>query len=206
MSATSGCEKMRVVLQRVCAFTLGACLLAFAINMVCSLSVLGARSFTPSLRAPMAAEAKATAQAGPTDFFFPARRRGGRLIADSSDSDAEATPRARFLRELAAERGCRGQRDRERQQYRAASWRDSSPRCAGWSCSSTRARLCKDVRRERARRRPREASTEGEPKKRCTVSSSGGSACQHVAVKVFPTGPRDNGEVYWQCAFCGAAL
>ena len=56
----------------------------------------------------MAAEAKATAQAGPTDFFFPARRRGGRLIADSSDSDAEATPRARFLRELAAERMSHG--------------------------------------------------------------------------------------------------
>ncbi len=165
-----------------------------------------ARKTALSLQAPMADGANATTLIDPPELFVPAGGRGPTPIADSSESDAEEILRARFLWELDAERGRRVQRDRERRWPQAASWRDSSPRRAGWSCSSADSRSCKDARRERAMTRPRQASTEGRPRKRCFVSRSGGPTCRHLAVKVFPTGLRDNGEVYWQCAFCDADL
>ena len=32
------------------------------------------------------------------------------------------------------------------------------------------------------------------------------SDCQHSAIKVYPPGPRDNGEFYWKCALCNVDL
>ena len=40
----------------------------------------------------------------------------------------------------------------------------------------------------------------------CAAQLNLGGMCQHVVMKVFPGGPRDNGEVYWQCKLCGIEL
>ena len=51
-----------------------------------------------------------------------------------------------------------------------------------------------------------ETATEDQSQKRRAIHRNDSAACQHLAVKVFPNGPRDNGEVYWQCVFCNADL
>ena len=154
----------------------------------------------------MADGANAATLTNPPEFFASAGGRGPAPIADSSESDAEETPRARFLQEFDAERGRWAQRDRERRWPQADSRRDSPSRCAGWFRPSTDNFSRKDARCEHAMMRTREASIESKPKKLRFAFPSGGPACRHFAVKVFPVGPRDSGEVYWQCAFCGTDL
>ena len=149
-----------------------------------SVSALGKHSLLPF--SPMATEAQAAAQAA-------------KPIANLAYPDAEKALRARVPLESAFERTCQDQRYREVREFRTASWRDPSPR-PGWSCSSTRARPCIGTRCEHA------APAESRPRKRRALHSSDFSACRHVPEKLFPTGPRDNGEVYWQCALCGIDL
>ena len=134
-------------------------------------------------------------------------KHAGTPIATQTHWNAAEAARASDPWEVADEHNYRKQCDRDRQRSQAASCRSSSPRCAGWSCSSTRVCPCPKFHRELANLHAGEAPTEGHPKKRrCTIPSSDGPACQHVAVKIIPTGPRDNGELYWRCARCNADM
>eukprot|EP00973_Karenia_brevis_P040444 5590167-Karenia_brevis.AAC.1 len=45
-----------------------------------------------------------------------------------------------------------------------------------------------------------------ERQRRHLVSLSAQHGCQHISVKVFPVGPRDNGEISWQCFKCGVEM
>ena len=165
--------------------------------------------FKPS----MATEADATSKTGP-ELRAAARELVSTPNVNAATSDANEMRRVRFSRELDVECSYKVPRQSNEVCERRcsqtvvspASWRDSPPPRTGWSYPSADARSCKDARRKRAMTRTREASPEGEQRKRCFASPSGGPACRHLAVKVFPTGPRDNGEMYWQCAFCGADL
>ena len=155
------------------------------------------------------AEVQETTKADPPELYVLAGECSSKPIVASTDSDAEETPRARSLQEFDAERLLaerfkrQGQEEtRERQWFQsvvpAVSWRDQPSRNKGWSCKPTWAP--RDARRERVRLCPPEASTGGETKK-CRVPD-----CQHVAVKIMPAGPRDNGEFYWRCCFCDVDL
>ena len=165
-----------------------------------------ARAPALSLQAPMTDGTFAATLTDPPKLFLLAGRRGPTPIADASEPHAEQVPRARCLPELDADRDRRAQHYHGRRQPQAASRRGSPPRRRGWSHPSADSHSRKDAHRERTVTHTQEASIENRPKKRCFAFPSGGSACRHSAVKVFPTGPRDNGEVYWQCAYCGTDL
>ena len=151
----------------------------------------------------MAANANAMEQAGSRELLILAERQDAAPLADT-------TP------QLYAERCCRELRDhawpfalRARQSLRMELRQRSPSSGAGW-CSppndSSRTRHCKITDQQRARCRSREVSTESMPKRRRAAPVRRVPDCQHVAVKVFPPGPRDNGEVYWKCSLCGADL
>lgn len=158
------------------------------------------------LSSPMAIEAAVARPVDPLEHHTSAGAIGFTPIADSLDAGAEETLHVRSPREVRAERGYQELRDHGRQRSCATSWRDSSSHCMGRSRSPTRASPGKDKLREHPVHCQREALTDVGPRKRCAVSLSGGSACKHMAVKVFPAGPRDNGEVQWHCAACGTEL
>eukprot|EP00973_Karenia_brevis_P058479 8144346-Karenia_brevis.AAC.2 len=127
-----------------------------------------------------------------------AKTRAGTPIADLAHLDASKTLRVSIPLEVVFDRNYPEHCGRERLQPRAISWRGSPPP-SGWCFSCTRLHGRNDIRCKYT------CPAEGRHKKK-SLPASDPHACQHVAVKRFPTGPRDNGEVYWQCALCGIDL
>eukprot|EP00973_Karenia_brevis_P079064 10971013-Karenia_brevis.AAC.1 len=44
----------------------------------------------------------------------------------------------------------------------------------------------------------------GEQQERGDTSLDGSRCSDHTCIRIFPSGPRDNGETYWRCTVCGA--
>jgi hypothetical protein len=118
----------------------------------------------------------------------------------ASDPDAEATSRDHFLPEFVT--ACRCQRRLKKWSGWAPRLLVAPPRDRSHGQRGTRLRM-DDCGGQPLLQQP---AVDAEQKRRRITSTSGPSGCRHAPQKVFPMGPRDNGEWYWRCSICGADL
>ena len=69
------------------------------------------------------------------------------------------------------------------------------------------AEIASQKRKRKNKKRRLKNKKRKQKKKRAQLKPSWKSSCpEHMPEKVFPTGPRDNGEWSWRCAVCKAEL